>query len=53
MTKQIYWKCCECSSIINDENMHCYDDTNIDVPLYSEFCYGCMAYSVEVVLAYA
>ncbi len=47
-----YWKCTDCASMINDENIHCYDDTNIDVPLYAEFCYGCMIYNPEVVIAF-
>ena len=46
-TKQIYWKCVDCSSMINDENIH-EDDGQ-----YAEFCYGCMNYHPEVVLAYA
>ena len=56
MTKQIYWKCVDCNSMINDENMH-----EIEAPvwgpndyrLFAEFCYGCMNYHPEVVLAYA
>lgn len=46
MSKITYWKCVDCNSMINDENMH----ENAD--RYAEFCYRCMAYNVEVVLAY-
>ena len=45
-SKITYWKCVDCNSMINDENMH----ENAD--RYAEFCYRCMAYNVEVVLAY-
>ena len=51
-SKITYWKCAECASMINDENMHCYDDSNVNVQLYAEFCYGCMNYNPEVVIAY-
>ncbi len=51
-SKTTYWKCVECASMINDENMHCYDDSNVNVQLYAEFCYGCMSYNTEVVIAY-
>ena len=47
MTKQIYWKCVDCNSMINDLNIH------EDNGEYAEFCYGCMNYHPEVVLAYA
>lgn len=47
MTKQIYWKCVDCNSMINDLNIH------EDNGQYAEFCYGCMHYHPEVVLAYA
>jgi len=59
MTKQIYWKCVDCNSMINDENMHEVDNMVARVgwqwydPKYAEFCYGCMSYHPEVVLAYA
>ena len=46
MTKQIYWKCVDCGSMINDSNMH-EDDGR-----YAEFCYGCMNYDITVVVAY-
>ena len=46
MSKITYWKCVDCNSMINDENMH----ENAD--RYAEFCYGCMNYNTEVVLAY-
>ena len=46
--------------MINDKNMHrliphgleCEVPTGVDVPLYAEFCYGCMSYNPEVVIAY-
>ena len=44
--KQTYWMCVDCSSIINDLNMH---EDNGD---YAEFCYGCMSYNTTVVIAY-
>jgi hypothetical protein len=51
--KQIYWKCVDCQSMINDENMHEVDlSTMAGARLYAEFCYGCMNYHPEVVLAY-
>lgn len=61
MTKQIYWKCVDCNSMINDENMHEVESVTLRtrgfhdgvVSRYAEFCYGCMAYHPEVVLAYA
>ncbi len=55
MTKQIYWKCVDCNSMINDENMHDVDGQNWIrfENRYAEFCYGCMNYHPEVVLAYA
>lgn len=60
MTKQIYWKCVDCNSMINDENMleedefHEIELENGDtLPfLQAEFCWGCMNYHPEVVLAY-
>ncbi len=45
-SKIIYWKCVDCSSMINDENVHDLDGE------YAEFCYGCMNYNPEVVIAY-
>lgn len=56
MTKQIYWKCVDCNSMINDENMRLtarYGFTRVDVPRYAEFCGICCIYYPEVVLAYA
>ena len=54
--KQTYWKCVDCGSMINDENMHEVDTmgstTWLNVPKYAEFCYGCMHYHPEVVIAY-
>ena len=47
MSKHIYWKCVDCNSMINDVNMHQKHG------VYAEFCYGCMNYHPEVVLAYA
>ena len=44
--KQTYWMCVDCSSIINDMNMH------EDNGQFAEFCYGCMSYNTEVVIAY-
>jgi len=52
MTKQIYWKCVDCNSMINDDNIHEYDDDLVNVARFAEFCYGCMIYHPEVVLAY-
>ncbi len=55
MTKHIYWKCVDCNSMINDENMHDVGEMthgSLD-DRYAEFCYGCMNYHPEVVLAYA
>lgn len=46
MTKIVYWKCVDCGSMINDNNMHEQDGQ------YTEFCYGCMCYGTQVVLAY-
>lgn len=46
-SKIIYWKCVDCNSMINDENVHDLDGE------YAEFCYGCMNYNPEVVIAYA
>ena len=51
MIKQIYWKCVDCSSMINDESI-IYDDTS-QWRQVVEFCYGCMSYNPEVVIAYA
>ncbi len=45
--KQTYWMCVDCTSIINDLNMH---ESN---GVFAEFCYGCMHYNPEVVIAYA
>ena len=45
MTKQIYWKCVDCSSRIDDNSMR--------VTTGLEFCYGCSTWCPEVVLAYA
>ena len=47
MSKITYWKCVDCGSMINDTNMHEMDGD------YAEFCYGCMNYNVDVVIAYA
>jgi hypothetical protein len=39
--------------MINDENMHSLDEqVGLYTNLYAEFCYGCMSYNPEVVLAY-
>ncbi len=40
--------------MINDENMHEVDDHMVGscVGRYAEFCYGCMSYNPEVVIAY-
>ncbi len=55
MSKQIYWKCVDCNSMINDENMHVFEEDYDPHPtfLHAEFCYGCMSYFPEVILAYA
>ena len=52
--KQIYWKCVDCQSMINDSNMHDVDKMTFGAldSRYAEFCYGCMNYHPEVVLAY-
>ena len=53
--KQTYWMCVDCSSIINDDNMQLMEEwppLRLDFPLYVEFCYGCMNYNPEVVIAY-
>jgi hypothetical protein len=54
MSKLRYWKCVDCNSMINDENMHELQDFafKINNSKYAEFCYGCMNYNPEVVLAY-
>jgi hypothetical protein len=55
MSKITYWKCVDCNSMINDENMHDVDQHPVHwkwMDRYAEFCYGCMAYNPEVVLAY-
>lgn len=52
MSKQIYWKCVDCNSMINDENIHEMRGEHA-WRKYAEFCYGCMNYHPEVVLAYA
>ncbi len=54
-SKQIYWKCADCNSLINDENMHEIDWKYpiFDTRFYAEFCYGCKNYDPEVVIAYA
>ena len=51
--KQIYWKCVDCNSLINDSNMHTLGSDDPDVSVYGEFCYGCMSYNPRVVIAYA
>jgi hypothetical protein len=49
MTKIVYWKCVDCQSMITDANMH---DSAEPHRKYTEFCYGCMSYGPEVVIAY-
>jgi len=49
-SKMTYWKCCDCSSMINDESM-IYDDRS-EWRQVVEFCYGCHSYNPEVVIAY-
>jgi hypothetical protein len=55
MSKQIYWKCVDCQSMITDENMVKLDFAislrYASVPVI-EFCDGCFTYNPEVVLAY-
>jgi hypothetical protein len=46
MSKITYWKCVDCNSMITDMNMH--EDNGV----HMEFCYGCMNYNPQVVLAY-
>ncbi len=50
-SKQIYWKCVDCTSMINDESM--IYDVDSEWRQVVEFCYGCMNYNPEVVIAYA
>ncbi len=56
MTKQIYWKCLDCNSMINDDDMVTLDGgishKYASLPCI-EFCQGCFTYNPEVVLAYA
>ncbi len=53
-TKQIYWKCVDCNSMIDDSNMHDFSESvDLHPTLVAEFCYGCHSYNPEVVLAYA
>jgi hypothetical protein len=52
VSKIRYWKCVDCSSMINDTNM-LIDDNEFDFTKYVEFCYGCLSYNPEVVIAYA
>jgi hypothetical protein len=56
MSKITYWKCVDCNSMINDENMHDMSEGGViwlpHYQRYAEFCYGCMNYNPEVVLAY-
>ena len=54
MSKIMYWKCVDCNSMINDENMHeLHEHYGVNVvELYAEYCYGCHSYNPEVVLAY-
>ena len=54
--KQTYWKCVDCGSMINDENMR---EVNVSprgtknvYPRYVEFCGICVNYNPEVVIAY-
>ena len=49
--KQTYWMCVDCASMINDGNMHQSEHAD-DGWKYAEFCYGCMNYNPEVVIAY-
>ncbi len=53
MTKQIYWKCVDCNSMIDDSNMHDVECDVVSQSIIAEFCYGCHSYFPEVVLAYA
>ena len=46
-----YYKCVDCNSMINDESM-IYDERS-EWRQVVEFCYGCMQYNPEVVVAYA
>lgn len=48
--KRRYWKCVDCASMINDENM-LFDDS-VRQAGYVEFCYGCMNYNPEVIISY-
>lgn len=56
-SKITYWKCADCGSMINDENMR---EVNVSprgtrnvYPRYVEFCGICVNYNPEVVIAYA
>lgn len=56
-SKITYWKCVDCNSMINDENMHEVDHMVGNTgkffdPKYAEYCYGCHSYNPEVVIAY-
>ena len=55
-SKITYWKCVDCSSMINDDNMVELDGgishRYASMPCI-EFCQGCFTYNPEVVLAYA
>lgn len=61
MSKITYWKCVDCNSMINDENMIMQPQrssrgVDIDLPTgleVVEFCYGCHTYNPQVVIAYA
>lgn len=51
--KQVYWKCVDCQSIINDDNMKCFESSFLrDETRWVEFCFGCNSYQPEVILAY-
>lgn len=51
--KRRYWKCVDCGSEINDENMlEPIDKVGIAGMAYAEYCYGCVNYNPEVVIAY-
>lgn len=50
--KKRYWKCVDCSSMIDDSNMHDIECDVLSQWIMIEFCYGCMNYNPEVVIAY-
>jgi len=46
-SKRKYWKCVDCGSEVNDDNMR-----EVAHGVFAEVCYGCINYNPEVVIAY-